>query len=378
MLKNDAHKRALDRMENMIDLHHVKATEQLHQDMWEGKPLPYIPCIMGMDTPTDWPQYPFIEAWKDVEKNLMNSLASTYCGALIKDDRLYQARPEYGVVNIPEAFGIPSIITNQGNSMSEGLNDTNKVRELVKRGPPDFNDNHSKKVEEFECFARETLKPYERLSKTVHLTLPDTQGPFDLACLVWGSQILFALYDERELVKALLKLMTETFIRYNTRHKQKIGEPMNSAYHICGLKLVQGGVRICDDSATLVSAEMYNQLIKPYNLLAFAPFDGGWLHYCGNGNHLLEEMLDMEPVHYLHMGNPDMHDFLGIIKRTAAKGKVLYWSGMLDKVQEAFNLAGNSRLLVLAENRYRATNPEDARKRLDLVRAGQPIAPSKW
>ncbi|MFH1478072.1 MAG: hypothetical protein ABIH24_11370 [Verrucomicrobiota bacterium] len=378
MLKSYIHKCALDRLENMIDPGHVRATEQLHADIWKGKPLPYVPCIIDMAVPDDWPHYPFIEAWEDAEKNLMNSLGGIYCGALIKDDRLYQIRPEYGVVNIPETLGIPSIITNQGNSMSEGFNNTEKVRELIKRGPPDFNDTHSKKVEEFEHFTREALKPYDRLSQAVHLTLPDTQGPFDLACLVWGSQIFLALYDEQELVGELMNFVTEAFIRYNMRHKHLTGEPVDSAYHICGLKLVRGGVRICDDSATLVSIEMYNRLIKPYNLRAFAPFDGGWLHYCGNGNHLLDEMLDMEPLHYLHLGNPDMHDFLDVVKRTTAAGKVLFWSGALEKIQEAFELAGRSRLLVLAENRYQAKDLPDARKRLEHVRAGQTIARAKW
>ena len=257
--------------------------------------------------------------------------------------------------------------------MSEGINDARAMEELVARGVPNFDCAHTRKIDAWYEFARETLASYENLSRFVHLVLPDTQGPFDLACLIYGSDIFTAIYDYPELVRKVLALMTDVYITYNQRYKAIIGESSNSAYHISGLKLARGGIRICDDSATLTSPAIYREFVKPYNLQCFAPFDGGWLHYCGDGNHILDEILDMACVHYLHLGNPDSHDLLSLIKKTTEKNIVLFWSGSLDHIQEALEIAGHSRLFVLTENRYASKSLEKAKENLAHVRAGHPI-----
>ena len=369
MIESDLHKKALEKLDRLIDPVHIEACEQLNDKIWAGEELDYLPCVMGFGmSPEMWPKYSFTERWNDVEKNFISGMAGIYAGALIKDDRLYALRPDFGVVNIPELFGIPSILSDEGNSMSEGLNDIDKVRELIANGLPDLNHGHNQKVVEFEDFAKTVLSQYENLSKYVHPVLPDTQGPFDLACLIWGSSILTGLYDKPWLVKQMMELVTEAFIAYNILCKKRVNEAMDSAYHIGGLKIVRGGIRICDDSASLVSADIYRNFIKPYNIKAFKPFKGGWLHYCGNGNHLIDEMLNMEGVHVVHMGNPDMHNFLDCYEKANSKNIVMWWSGHLNDIGILKKKFGLRRILVLAENRYAAKDLADARHRLELVR----------
>jgi hypothetical protein len=380
VLKNDKHKHLLDKLEAAIDLEHVARTEQLQNDLWNGGKLPYLPCVVGLFPCSDWPTYTFTERWDDVEKNIINSLGWVYTGALLKDDRLFQIRPEYGVVNIPELFGIETVVTNEGNSMSEGLNDRDKLRRLIDAGIPDFTSNkHNRKVIECQDFARELLGAYEKLSKVVHFTLPDTQGPFDLASLIWGSDILFGIHDEPDLLAQLMELMTQTFIEYNKYHKKRTGDPLNSSYHIAGLKLVNGGVRICDDSASLISKEMYDSMVAPYNAKAFAPFSGGWLHYCGDGNRLLPTMLnDIPGVNAIHLGNPDMHNFRQLVKDTAERKIVLFWSGALEELPVAVQESPDAKMLVLLENRYAPKSFDDAKWRLEQVRKGLPVPKAQW
>lgn len=379
-LKNGNHRQLLDKLEAIIDLNHVARTEQLQHDLWNGGKLPYLPCVVGLLPSNDWPNYTFTERWDDVEKNIINSLGWVYSGALLQDDRLYQIRPEYGVVNIPELFGIETIISNEGNSMSEGLNDRDKLKSLIDAGPPDFSSNkHNQKIIEYQDVAKELLSDYEKLSKVIHFTLPDTQGPFDLACLIWGSDILLGVYDDPELFEQLMELVTQTFIAYNKYHQKRMGDPANSAYHIAGLKLVNGGIRICDDSATLISKEMYASQVAPYNVKAFAPFSGGWLHYCGDGNRLLPTMLnDIPGVHAIHLGNPDLHNFRQLVKDTAEKEIVLFWSGALEELPAALHESPDARLLVLLENRYAPQSFDDAKWRLEQVRKGLPVPKASW
>jgi len=378
MVKFDAHRRALERFDQLVDLDHVARCEQVQNDLHAGKPVDHLPCTIGFPTPSDWPQYSFTECWDDVEKNLISGLGYSYCGALLQDDRLCFVRPEYGVVNIPELWAVPSVVSDEGRSMSEGINDIEKLKQLVAAGAPDLECPHTRKLDAWYQFTKEALSQYEKLSQVVHLVLPDTQGPFDLACLVYGSDILTGIYDQPDLVRELLEVVSETYVAFSKRYKKIVGEPLDSAYHIGGLKLVRGGVRICDDSATLTSPAVYRDFIKPYNLRCFAPFDGGWLHFCGNGNHILDEMLDIDCVHYLHLGNPDDHDLIQLVKQTVDKEIVLFWSGSLERIQEAMEIAGHSRLYVMTENRYASDNLEAARENLTRVRAGKPIAKAAY
>jgi hypothetical protein len=195
MLKLDAHKRALDRFEKMVDLAEAARCEQLQREMFAGKPSAQLPCIVSMPEPADWPQYSFVECWDDVEKNFITGLGHSYCGALLRDDRLFWVRPEYGVVNIPELFGVKSVVTNEGRSMSEGVSDLDRIKRLIDAGVPDLAAGHGCKVDEWYDMAKQALSQYEKLSKTVHFVLPDSQGPFDLACLIHGSAILTGVYD---------------------------------------------------------------------------------------------------------------------------------------------------------------------------------------
>lgn len=377
-MKINEHSHALEKLDRLIDPAHVAATEELHHKMWSGEELPYLPCICGDPTP-DFPRYGFTESYDDMEKNFMTSLAGVYSGAMLKDDRLYQVRPDFGVVNIPELFGIPSVVSDQGRSMSESLNDRDAIRRLLDRGIPDFESNpHNRKIRAFQEFAWTELGRYENLAKHVHMTLPDTQGPFDLACLVWGADIFMAIYDEPELVRDFMSLMTDTFIAFNEYHKPFSHEPLASAYHIAGLKLVNGGIRVCDDSATLCDGNFYREFVVPCNERAFAAFGGGWLHYCGNGNHMLPGIYETKGVHALHFGNPDMHDLTAVCRELRRRNIVLYWSGDLEQIGEARNIAGNTGLLVLLENRYAPKDRADAVWRLNEVRAGRPIPRAAW
>jgi len=374
---NKIHREALARLENLIDPEHVAQCERVQHAAWSGEELPYLPTIVGTSL-SDWPAYSFTECWDDVEKNFMTGLAGIYAGAVLRDDRLFSLRPEYGVVNIPELFGIPSVVSDEGRSMTEGLHDTALVRELVRNVRPDFRCSHARKVLDFYQYAEEALRPYEKLSSSVHFVLPDTQGPFDLACLIWGTDIFVAMHDEPELVSSLIRLMTDTYIEYNKTVKTVIGEAPNSAYHIAGLKLVQGGVRICDDSATLVSADFYRDLIMRENERAFAPFGGGWLHYCGNGNHLQSIMQQMRGVHAMHLGNPDMHDLLEIGKGLIKNKVTLFWSGSLDKIDAWRETFGLRHLIFLAENRYAGRNLNDSRDKLQRLRACEKIERAEY
>jgi len=210
--------------------------------------------------------------------------------------------------------------------------------------------------------------------------MADTQAPFDLAALAWGHGILTGLYDHPDTVHRLLDLMTEAYIAYSHHRKQRLGEPLTSGYHCCGLKLARGGVHLSDDSAVLCSAEIYREFIQPYNARALAPFAGGWLHFCGNGNHILDQMLATPGVNAIHLGNPDNCDLLELYQRCQAADTCLIWSGSLDRAAELRAQTGGhpTGLIVLTENRYQSRDLETAREDLQRICGYQSIAKAPY
>jgi hypothetical protein len=98
MLQNDTHKRAMDRLEQLIDLDWVAESDAVQQALWDGRPFSRLPCIVSTPTPPDWPRYPFTERWDDVEKPFIHLMGDHYIGALLKDDRALHIEPDYGEV----------------------------------------------------------------------------------------------------------------------------------------------------------------------------------------------------------------------------------------------------------------------------------------
>ena len=80
MLKEDVHKRALEQLEELVDLDHVAECEALHNALAAGDAVEYLPCRVGMSAPEEWPTYSFTECWHDIEKNFVSALADAVTG----------------------------------------------------------------------------------------------------------------------------------------------------------------------------------------------------------------------------------------------------------------------------------------------------------
>ena len=85
-------------------------------------------------------------------------------------------------------------------------------------------------------------------------------------------------------------------------------------------------------------------------------------------NHIIDEILSMQDTHAIHLGNPDLHDFLRLYEKASSKDIVLFWSGSLELINDLRKNYGLKGILVLTENRYAAKDVEDAKRKLERVR----------
>lgn len=89
-------------------------------------------------------------------------------------------------------------------------------------------------------------------------------------------------------------------IAFNALQKAIIGEPRNEAYHFG--YWVPGGVRVVDDVAVNLSAEMYMEFCRPYNEQVLQAFGGAYMHYCGHKLHSHELRLGTPGLRGVEMG----------------------------------------------------------------------------
>jgi len=77
----------------------------------------------------------------------------------------------------------------------------------------------------------------------------------------------------------------------------------------------------------------------PYLLRALEEFGGGWVHYCGSNDRLLDALIaDAPPVRGINFGNPERHDHTDLLPRLLEKGKFYYgsWPRLPDETDRRY------------------------------------------
>jgi hypothetical protein len=120
------------------------------------------------------------------------------------------------------------------------------------------------------------------------------------------------------LVHALLKLVTETYIRFMSEW-EKIVPPKGTHAAHWGL-LHKGRIMLRDDSAMNLSPEMFDTFIRPYDQRLLSVFNGGVIHFCGRGDHYIASLSEMTGVNGVNVSQPHLNDMERIFQNTVDKG----------------------------------------------------------
>ena len=156
------------------------------------------------------------DAVADYDLMLQHQLAGV-SSALASESGVLDVRANYGTGILSSVFGAEIFIMPYENDTlptTRTFNDTEKIREIVSRGMPALETGFGKKVFEMGEIFSEVFSKYPKISKYVTVYHPDLQGPLDIAELLWGGEMFYAMYDEPELVHAMLSL---TFVNQKRR-----------------------------------------------------------------------------------------------------------------------------------------------------------------
>ncbi len=326
----------LDKLEQLVDVDHVHRAEARQRAAWRFEPVDRRPTIVTVrddwghhqyDFPPDWPQIPYSEAYRDPAKMLIYELTRAYEGALMRDDRAYTIRANYGLVLLPSMVGCAVWQDQENMPWAEAYTSTDEIRAVLDRGLPDMNSGTATQVWETELYFQEVLAGYPNLSQTVRIGGPDAQGPFNTAVNIAGVQVYYDVIGQPDLVHELVEFSTDLYLAVVAHHKTLLGEPDDVGYSFS--YRIDGGGRASDDSAVMISGKMYADFVKPYNARAYETTQGGLLHFCGKGDQFYDLMLETAGVTGINFGNPEMQDFRARYDAAVPHKICLLWDGDL-------------------------------------------------
>jgi hypothetical protein len=198
------------------------------------------------------------------------------------------------------------------------LGDTDKIRALVERGVPPLRTSLGEKTFAFGEIWAELSRRYPNVHRYVAMYHPDLQGPLDIAELLWGSEMFYAMYDEPELVHAFLSLITDTYTAFMERWNKTFPprEDMNAHWNL----YFRGAILIRNDSAMNLSPELYDEFSVPYDQRLLSHFGGGAIHFCGRGDHYIESLAALDGLYGFNMSQPQYNDMEKIYRATADRG----------------------------------------------------------
>lgn len=159
--------------------------------------------------------------------------------------------------------------------------------------------------------------------------LPDTQGVFDVAHLLYGHALFTEILDEsrQNWVAELMEICLDLYVRVSRHMKAMLGEEAGTMIHghgtAQGVYFPHGGARVSEDTAILLSPETIATWIMPYVERALRAFGGGFVHYCGRHEDLFAQLCRSDPVLAIDV-QPGMHDTHWLLERCAESDTVLY------------------------------------------------------
>ncbi len=314
----------LQYLEENLDLEHIDSVKVRLKKALNYEKVDRIPVKIGV-SPNRFKGYTYPEIYGDMEKMMINELIGV-CGRVeVKDDGLPMIRANYGVGTFPSLFGLKCRVVNNNLPWIEHVDSIDQIKKILDKGIPDVRTGLGAKDFNTHEYYHEQLSKYPKCKEAIPIYHPDLQGPFDVAHLIWGSDIYYALYDEPDTVHALMKLVTQTYIKFMTELKKTIDDEDNGFNYHWGT-LYKGRVTLRDDSPVNLSRDMYEEFVKPYDEQILKEFNGGSIHYCGRADQWVFSMIECEGIGGLNFGQPPKivfgFEFLNKVYDRAKQNKV--------------------------------------------------------
>lgn len=312
-------KPVLEYLEEHLSSVHIEEAEERHMKALNYEEVDHLPLkVIGFEGP--FKKKPFSDAFKNMEVMLYNELIDCVRGAELQDDTIMMIRANYGVGSLPSLFGLESrVIANTDLPWCDKAESIEQIKSIIAEGVPNLSTGYGDKLIETYEYYKEQLKPFSKCEELIKLYHPDLQGPFDVAHLIWGSDIFMALYDKPQMVHDLMQVVTDTYIAYMKRVKPYLNDEIKSGkFHYHWGSIFKGRVLLRNDASVNVSSTVYEEFIRPYDEQVLEAFGGGSTHFCGRADHNVFQMASAKnnlAMNFGYMPNIEFGEtFLNMVK----------------------------------------------------------------
>lgn len=287
----------------------------------------FSPVRQPVNCSEKFPSILINDALNDPEKMLLRELALCSNVLASKTGKILNIRCNYGTGILPSLFGTelflmaPELDTLPSARHLGG--DT--VKKRLDAGLPDLNNGLGAKVWETAAYYQDVLKNYPSLSRHIHIYHPDLQGPLDALELIRGSDFFLDIYDDPEFVRDLLELITSTYISFMKKWDRLVHSTTQTEFSPHWGMWIKGRIMLRNDSAVNLSAEMYDEFVRPYDERILNEFGGGAVHYCGKGDHFVRSLCEMSLCYGIHLSQPHLNNMDSVLRGSVEEGKRILW-----------------------------------------------------
>ena len=164
------------------------------------------------------------------------------------------------------------------------------------------------RVEKTLDYYQKTIAEYPNVKASIAIILPDLQGPYETAGLLWGSSIFLAMLTTPELLDHLLQAVGQVMVHLHDRFRQWVGRELlpQGFSHQHG-SIVRGNLLLRCDSNIMISPQMYTSEVFKHDLAVLKAIGGGSFHSCGCWKHNMPTIIAAEEVGSLDFGSAQTH-----------------------------------------------------------------------
>lgn len=284
-----------------------------HKNALEWECIDRLPLVIAYPFPNNnkFIPYPYHETWNNPEKMLFNELlyafnSSIYLHDKVQDDLPYTIRANFGTILMASILG--GNVEQRDDQYPWILHFETEKDFLSIFDNKNRNYSILKKVIDTYKYYLDILGDYPKLKQILNIVLPDLQGPLDTLEQLRGSSVYADTILNTNLVKKSLMLIADEQIK-TTKYLFSFISNKYENYTFQHNVMIKGNILIRNDSAVMISPEMYKDLVQQYDDYVLTSLKTGGIHSCGKIDFNVPSIFEIDNLKCFDFGQSYLNDF---------------------------------------------------------------------
>lgn len=277
-----------------------------------------VPAPSGIE----WPDIYINDVLQDEELMLLSQFKICSDQLTQGSNLLLSVRANYGTGIVPSFFGSEIYTMPYEMNCLPYVKPLNGELDAIKNNAlsslPKLHAGYGDQIFSFARRLKEIHKQYPKIRRYIRTDHPDCQGPFQIAEMLWGSEIYYALYDEPDLVHEILRQIVLFYQMLMDAWFDAM--PPRDMFHAYFGRLHRGLITLRDDSVMNLSLDLCMDFVHTYDEQLLDYYKGGAIHFCGRGDHYLANMVKSKHLFAIDLSQPHLNDMEKILSLTVDQG----------------------------------------------------------